>query len=89
MATSDEALAELRAARAALYEASSTRDRLILSRTRVLSQIADANAQISACRDRVNAARAAVIAALQTEGPALVVANEVGAGETVNTAEGP
>lgn len=88
MPTTDEALAEFRAARNALYSASSNRDRLALARVRVTSDIANANADIDASRTRVNIARAAVLAAIQAEGqagPLMVAATEAGNGASVNT----
>jgi len=64
--TTDEALAELRAARAQLYEASAERDRLALQKTRYASSVDTANARIVDARTRVQAARLAVIDALRT-----------------------
>lgn len=96
MATTDEALSEFRAARNELYSASSDRDRLATGRVRILSDIDDANNRITAARARVNTARAAVLAAIQAEGQALVglpgqmvAATETGAHTSVNTNEGP
>lgn len=68
--TTDEAMTELRAARAALYEASSVRARLALSRTKLLGEIASVNDQITAARARVAAARLALQTALQVNDPA-------------------
>lgn len=68
--TTDEAMNELRAARADLYEASSERARLALSRNRVLAEIGSANTRISTARARVAAARLALQAALVTNDPA-------------------
>jgi vacuolar-type H+-ATPase subunit D/Vma8 len=70
MATPDETLAELRAARAALYEASSARDLLVQQRQRIAAKITDANTKIDQCRTRMSAARGAVMAALQAEAAA-------------------
>lgn len=68
--TTEEAMTELRAARAALYSASSDRARLALSRTRLLSEIATVNDQVTVARTRVAAARVALQAALVTNDPA-------------------
>lgn len=68
--TTDEAMTEMRAARAALYEASSVRARLALSRTKLLGEIASTNDKIVAARSRVAAARLALQAALTANDPA-------------------
>jgi uncharacterized protein (DUF3084 family) len=68
--TTDEAMNELRAARADLYEASSERARLALSRNRVLAEIQSANTRIATARTRAADARTALQAALAANDPA-------------------
>ncbi len=68
--TTDEAMTEMRAARAVLFAASGQRAHLTLARTQLLADLAAANTAVTQARARVAAARLALQAALITNDPA-------------------
>lgn len=68
--TTDEAMTELRTARALVFELTGQRARLELSRTQLVAQIQSIKDQVTAARTRVAAARLALQAALVTNDPA-------------------